>query len=89
MIARQYVQKFEQLRREMASALDEEIPAADREGGSTYVLFNGRHLSQYGGRHLYMFSVDEDLGIPDGSQVILKSDSDEVKGQLLAACVHN
>ncbi|MGI6627844.1 MAG: hypothetical protein ACOX4K_05805 [Bacillota bacterium] len=67
----------------MRSALDDEISAAVREGGSSYVLFNGRHLSQYGDRHLYMFSVDEDLGIPDGSQVILKSDSDEVKGQLL------
>lgn len=83
MTARQYMQKFEQLRKEMSSALDDEISAAVREGGSSYVLFNGRHLSQYGDRHLYMFSVDEDLRIPDGSQVILKSDSDEVKGQLL------
>ena len=75
--------EFEHLKGEVSVAVSEELEAAKSEGGRASFLFNGRFLQQYGDDYLYAFSTDEELKIPDGSDVLLESETAKLKAVLV------
>ena len=75
--------EFQHLKEEISMAVLEELAMAQREGSRAYFLFNGRLMQHYKDDYLYVFSTDEELRIPEGSQVYLESDSTKVDASLL------
>ncbi|HOB31116.1 MAG TPA: AAA domain-containing protein [Bacillota bacterium] len=74
---------FEYLKEQISMAVLDELAVAYSEGGRAYFLFNGRLIQHYKDDYLYTFSTDEELKIPEGSEVYLESDSTKVDASLL------
>lgn len=69
---------------EFQIALRDEIKAIRKNGGQRTNLLNGRSLGQRGQEHIYSFSMENELHIPDDSRIDLEYQKQRYEGQIIS-----
>ncbi len=75
---------FKQYQREFHQSLDDEIKSLQKLGGQTTTITDGHHIGKRNGKHLYSFSVDTEIRLPDDTPIILVYQEKRYRGILLS-----
>jgi len=75
---------FTQYHRQFRQALGDEIKSLRKLGGQTTTITDGRHLGKRSGKHLYSFTTDTEIRLPDDTPVDLVHQGQRYPGTLLS-----
>jgi len=75
---------FRSYQRDFSKALDDEIAAMRRVGGSMTPVTNGHYLGKRGGEYLYSFTTDTEIRFPEDTPIDLHYQKEQYPGTLVS-----